>query len=83
MQIGSHRFKPMNGSLRFTLVNGVPELLARELERAGKKFPEARFYYHVVESDEKGEKESLIDAVTGQLIDPRTGAAVQAVLPTP
>lgn len=76
IQIGPHRFRPQRGDLRFSLVKGVPEPLARKLEKTGAKMPEASFFYYVVENDGGRVKESLVDAVSGELIDAGTGKAV-------
>lgn len=83
VQIGPHHFRPKRGDLRFSLIKGVPEVWLRELERSDKKAPEPRFYYHVVERDGERTKESLVDAVTGELIDPQTGRPMESAIPVP
>lgn len=68
VQIGPHRFRPRKGDLRFSLVKGLPEALARKNPQAEK-----RFYYEVIERDDGKIRVSVVDAVTGELIDGKTG----------
>lgn len=56
LQIAGHRFKPVQGDLRFSLIG------------AG-----GRYYYQIVERDRGEVRESFVDAVTGELINPKTG----------
>jgi hypothetical protein len=56
LQIAAHRFKPVKGDLRFSLI------------QAGE-----RYYYQVVERDRGQVRESFVDAVTGELVNPKTG----------
>ncbi len=71
VQIGPHCFRPLEGDLRFSLIQGIPEALAKKNPHAEK-----RFYYEVVERDGDTIRVSLVDALTGELIDPATGTGV-------